>query len=83
MRAANWTGLSVPTQECRRLRVISILSIRRLVWLELNRQGITVERCTTERLMRELGLQGVRVRAAPRTSHNGAPAQSRQGVPRS
>jgi putative transposase len=30
------------------------------VWLELNRQGITVARCTTERLMRELGLQGVR-----------------------
>ncbi len=30
------------------------------VWLELNRQGITVARCTVERLMRELGLQGVR-----------------------
>ncbi len=30
------------------------------VWLELNRQGITVARCPTERLMRELGLQGVR-----------------------
>jgi putative transposase len=30
------------------------------VWLELNRQGIGVARCTTERLMRELGLQGVR-----------------------
>jgi len=30
------------------------------VWLELNRQGITVARCTTERLMRELSLQGVR-----------------------
>ena len=30
------------------------------VWLELNRQGIAVARCTTERLMRDLGLQGVR-----------------------
>lgn len=30
------------------------------VWLELNRQGIPVARCTTERLMRQLGLQGVR-----------------------
>jgi putative transposase len=30
------------------------------VWLELNRQGITVARCTVERLMRGLGLQGVR-----------------------
>jgi putative transposase len=30
------------------------------VWLELNRQGIGVARCTTERLMRQLGLQGVR-----------------------
>lgn len=30
------------------------------VWLELNRQGIAVARCTTERLMRQLGLAGVR-----------------------
>jgi putative transposase len=30
------------------------------VWLELNRQGISVARCTVERLMRGLGLQGVR-----------------------
>jgi putative transposase len=30
------------------------------VWLELNRQEITVARCTTERLMRDLGLQGAR-----------------------
>jgi putative transposase len=30
------------------------------VWLELNRQGIGVARCTVERLMRQLGLQGVR-----------------------
>ena len=30
------------------------------VWREMNRQGIKVARCTVERLMRELGLQGVR-----------------------
>jgi putative transposase len=30
------------------------------VWLELNRQGIAVARCTVARLMRALGLQGVR-----------------------
>jgi putative transposase len=30
------------------------------VWLGLNRQGISVARCTVERLMRGLGLQGVR-----------------------
>lgn len=30
------------------------------VWRELNRQGITVARCTVERLMRELGIAGVR-----------------------
>jgi putative transposase len=38
------------------------------VWLELNRQGITVARCTTERLMRELGLQGVRRGRTVRTT---------------
>jgi putative transposase len=30
------------------------------VWLELNRQGVGVARCTVERLMRDLGLHGVR-----------------------
>jgi putative transposase len=30
------------------------------VWLELNRQGIGVARCTVERLMRDLAIQGVR-----------------------
>ena len=28
------------------------------VWLQLNREGITIARCTVERLMRRLGLQG-------------------------
>jgi putative transposase len=32
----------------------------RKVWLELNRQGIPVARCTVERLMSELGLRGAR-----------------------
>jgi putative transposase len=31
----------------------------RKVWLVLNREGITVARCTVERLMSELGLRGV------------------------
>jgi len=30
------------------------------VWLELNREGIATARCTVERLMRDLGLQGAR-----------------------
>jgi putative transposase len=30
------------------------------MWRELNRQGIAVARCTTERLMRQLGLHGAR-----------------------
>jgi putative transposase len=32
----------------------------RKVWLQLNREGIVVARCTVARLMRELGLAGVR-----------------------
>jgi putative transposase len=32
----------------------------RKVWLQLNREGIEVARCTVERLMRSLGLQGIR-----------------------
>ena len=30
------------------------------VWKQLNREGIAIARCTVERLMRRLGLQGVR-----------------------
>jgi putative transposase len=41
------------------------------VWLELNRQGIGVARCTTERLMRQLGLQGVRRGKKVRTTAAG------------
>jgi transposase InsO family protein len=29
------------------------------VWRQLNREGVTVARCTVERLMRRLGLRGV------------------------
>src|ERR687898_1539894 len=32
----------------------------RKVWLQLNREGVPVARCTIERLMRELGLVGAR-----------------------
>ncbi len=31
----------------------------RKVWLQLNREGIQVARCTVERLMKQLGIQGV------------------------
>ena len=30
------------------------------VWMQMNRQGVTVARCTVERLMRRLSLQGVK-----------------------
>lgn len=30
------------------------------VWMQMNREGVAVARCTVERLMRRLGLQGVR-----------------------
>jgi len=37
----------------------------RKVWRQLNREGITIARCRTERLMRQLGLCG-RIRGKPR-----------------
>jgi putative transposase len=43
----------------------------RKTWLELNRRGIRVARCTVERLMREHGLVGVRRGKAPRTTVQG------------
>ena len=39
------------------------------MWRELNRDGIEVARCTVERLMREMGLEGLRARKKrPRTT---------------
>lgn len=38
------------------------------VWRQLNREGITVARCTFERLMRQLGLQGARRGKTVRTT---------------
>ena len=47
----------------------------RKVWLELNREGVSVARCTVERLMRDLGISGVRGRRKkPRTTVPGDPA---------
>ena len=47
----------------------------RKTWLELNRQGIVVARCTVERLMPGLGIRGVRARRKrPRTTVPGDPA---------
>jgi transposase InsO family protein len=38
------------------------------VWLQINREGIRVARCTVERLMRKAGLQGVRRGKSVRTT---------------
>ena len=46
----------------------------RKVWLALNREGIAVARCTTERLMRELGLHGARRGKQVRTTRADAAA---------
>ena len=41
----------------------------RKVWLQLRREGIVVARCTVERLMRELGIEGAAARRKkPRTT---------------
>lgn len=50
----------------------------RKVWRELNREGITVARCTVERLMGELGIAGAAPRRKrPRTTIPAAPGQER------
>src|SRR6185312_14393594 len=46
----------------------------RKVWLQLNREGIAVARCTVERLMRELGLAGARRGRRHRTTISDAAA---------
>jgi transposase InsO family protein len=38
------------------------------VWMQMNREGVTVARCTVERLMKHLGLQGVRRGKVVRTT---------------
>lgn len=48
----------------------------RKIWQQLRREGIDVARCTVERLMREMGLQGVRRGACRRTTR---PAPSTVG----
>jgi putative transposase len=40
----------------------------RKLWRALNREGISVARCTVERLMREMGLEGVRRGKARKTT---------------
>ena len=48
------------------------------MWRELNRDGIEVARCTVERLMREMGLEGLRARKKrPRTTVPGPAGQVR------
>ena len=43
----------------------------RKIWRQLHREGVTVARCTVERLMREMGLQGVRRGKTKRTTTRG------------
>lgn len=38
------------------------------LWMQMNREGVVVARCTVERLMRQLGLQGVRRGKVVRTT---------------
>ncbi len=48
------------------------------MWRELNRDGIEVARCTVERLMREMGLEGLRTRKKrPRTTVPGPSGDER------
>ena len=48
----------------------------RKVWLQLRREGITTARCTVERLMRELGIEGAAGRRKkPRTTVPAAAGQ--------
>ncbi len=39
--------------------ICKVLQIASSVWIQINREGIAVARCTVERLMRRLGLRGV------------------------
>ena len=48
----------------------------RTVWRQLNREGLTVARCTVERLMRVMGLRGV-VRGKKRVTTLSDPRQER------
>ncbi|MDR7152764.1 transposase InsO family protein [Hydrogenophaga palleronii] len=38
------------------------------VWKQMNREGVAIARCTVERLMKRLGLQGVRRGKVVRTT---------------
>lgn len=49
----------------------------RKVWRQLAREGIPAARCTTERLMRQLGLAGVRRGRSRRTTVPAGPAAAR------
>ncbi len=54
----------------------------RKVWLQLNREGIAVARCTVERLMQELGLAGARRGKRVRTTVPAAAAARPAGLVR-
>ena len=47
----------------------------RKVWLTLNREGVPVARCTAERLMGVLGLEGAAASCAPPAGPDRGPAE--------
>ena len=54
----------------------------RKVWRQLRREGIAMARCTTARLMQQMGLSGaVRGKAVKTTISNPAALPARQGEP--
>ena len=52
----------------RHLRKLFFLSGADKVWKQMSREGVVVARCTVERLMKRLGLQGVRRGKVVRTT---------------
>ena len=54
------------------IRIVALLSsgLSRYIWQQLLRDGWTVARCTVERLMRDLGLQGAVRGKAPQTTRS-------------
>jgi transposase InsO family protein len=76
------TGATLPINAIRRAKLVYVLlphiervwqANKRLygadkVWMEMNREGVCIARCTLERLMRRLGLQGMRCGMVVRTT---------------
>lgn len=66
-RGSAATSSSKPAS-CGSTRITIACSAPGKIWTTLNREGVSVARCTVERLMRELGLRGVTRGEARRTT---------------